>query len=35
VSSRPTITAVPEPSTDLAVGIAVAGIWLLARRRNA
>ena len=30
-----TITAVPEPSTHLAVGIAVAGIWLLARRRNA
>jgi hypothetical protein len=30
-----TITAVPEPSTHLVVGIAAAGMWLLARRRNA
>ena len=30
-----TITAVPEPSTHLAVGLAAVGMWLLARRRNA
>jgi len=30
-----TITAVPEPSTHLAVGIAAVGMWLLSRRRNA
>ena len=30
-----TITAVPEPSTHLAVGLAAMGMWLLARRRNA
>ncbi len=30
-----TITAVPEPSTHLAFGLAAAGMWLLARRRNA
>jgi len=30
-----TITAVPEPSTHLVVGIAAAGMWLLARRRHA
>jgi len=29
-----TITAVPEPSTSLAVGLATAGMWLLARRRR-
>jgi len=30
-----TITAVPEPSTQLVVGAAAAGMWLLARRRSA
>ena len=30
-----TITAVPEPSTHLVVGIAAAGMWLLSRRRSA
>jgi hypothetical protein len=30
-----TISAVPEPSTHLVVGAAVAGMWLLARRRHA
>jgi hypothetical protein len=29
-----TITAVPEPSTCLAVGLATAGTWVLARRRR-
>jgi len=29
-----TITAVPEPSTHLVVGIATAGMWLLSRRRS-
>lgn len=29
-----TITAVPEPSTHLVVGIAAAGMWLLSRRRS-
>ncbi|MBU6223078.1 MAG: PEP-CTERM sorting domain-containing protein [Planctomycetes bacterium] len=29
-----TITAVPEPSTHLALGIAAAGMWLMARRRT-
>ena len=30
-----TITAVPEPSTHIAFGLAAAGMWLLVRRRNA
>ena len=30
-----TITAIPEPSTHLVVGIAAAGLWLVARRRDA
>lgn len=29
-----TITAVPEPSTHLALGIAAAGMWLMAQRRT-
>jgi hypothetical protein len=30
-----TITAVPEPSTFLTVGLATAGMWLVVRRRRA